>query len=80
MKSSQYDLVNIHKLPPKLVGLLKTAENTSVVGFGVTQQQRDYMLLSAIIANQSAGFSKELSSELKDYFLTLSESLSVNGN
>lgn len=80
MKTSQCDLINIHKLPSKLVELLNTAENTSIVGFGVTQEQRDFMLLSAIIANQDPHFFKELTEEVNEYFTTLSESLSVNGN
>jgi hypothetical protein len=80
LKISQYSVINIHKLPPKLVKLLKTAENTSIVGFGVTQEQRDFMLLSAIIANQDPVFFNELTEEVKEYFSILSESLSVNGN
>ena len=73
MKSSQSSLINIHKLPPKLAELLKTAENTPIVGFGKTQEQRDFMLLSAIIENQDPEFFKKLTKEVKEYFSSLSE-------
>lgn len=77
---SQHDLANIHKLPPKLLTLLNSVEHSSVVGFGKTQQQRDYMLLTAVIASQDCVFAKALTQELKAYFLTLRENLSVSIN
>jgi hypothetical protein len=80
VKLSQCSTINIHKLPPKLVELLKTAECSSIVGFGVTQEQRDFMLFTAIVDNQDSDFFKGLTKEVKEYLLTLSESLSVEGH
>ncbi|MGV2872630.1 hypothetical protein [Colwellia sp. E150_009] len=73
MKPSQSSLIHIHKLPPKLTELLKTAENTPVVGFGKTQEQRDFMLISAILENQDPEFFKKLTKEVKEYFSNLNE-------
>tara|TARA_R110001583_G_scaffold3468_7_gene22129 strand:+ start:20789 stop:21034 length:246 start_codon:yes stop_codon:yes gene_type:complete len=80
VKHSQYSLINIHKLPPKLVELLKAAESTSVVGFGVTQEQQDFMLLKAILENKNSDFFEGLTQEVVEYFLTLSKNLSVSSN
>tara|TARA_R110001592_G_C12622543_1_gene698187 strand:- start:15 stop:260 length:246 start_codon:yes stop_codon:yes gene_type:complete len=80
VKHSQYSLINIHKLPPKLVELLKSAESTSVVGFGVTQEQQDFMLLKAILENKNSDFFEGLTQEVVEYFLTLSKNLSVSSN
>ena len=81
MKSSsfsQHNFIHKHKLPSKLVRLLKSSESSSVVGFGATQEQQDFMLLTALLASQSTIFFEELKQELDEYFLTLSNSLQVN--
>ena len=78
--SSQQTFVHKHKLPPKLVELVKSSDSSSVVGFGTTPEQQDFMLLSAILNSKNIAFVEELKHELDEYFLTLSNSLLVHSN
>ena len=80
MEASQNNLNHTHKLPPKLVELLKVAESTTLVGFGATEEQRDFMLLLAILDNQPADFFEALKQDINEYFLTLSIKLSDSAN
>lgn len=78
MKRSQNSIIHHYKLPPKLIELLKVAETTSLVGFGATQKQQDFMLLIAILSTKTPDFHYSFNKELNDYFATLSDNLSVN--
>ena len=78
MESATYGLIHQHKLPSKLVKLLKEAEVGPIVGFGATQEQRDIMLLTAVVNSQSTAYFEELKQEFDEYFLTLSNSLIAN--
>lgn len=80
MKCLPCGLIHEHKLPSKLIELFKAAENTSLVGFGTTQEQQTFALLSALIDTQDTVFFEELNQELSDFLLTLSDSLLVNSN
>lgn len=75
---SKQTFVHKHKLPSKLVELLNSSDNSSVVGFGETPEQQDFMLLSALLNSKNIDFFEELKDELDEYFLTLSNSLLVN--
>tara|TARA_R110000744_G_scaffold257842_2_gene373216 strand:+ start:6934 stop:7179 length:246 start_codon:yes stop_codon:yes gene_type:complete len=75
MTSAEYRHIHTHKLPPKLIELLKLTERSSIVGFGTTQVQQDLMLLTAILSSKNSVFFEELSQELHDYIVTLSHSL-----
>ena len=72
--------IHQHKLPSKLSELFQAADNTSIVGFGATQTQQEFMLLCAILNSQNSVFFEELNQELHEYFLTLSNDLLVNSN
>jgi hypothetical protein len=78
LKRTQNKIVRHHKLPSKVKELLQTSETTSLVGFGVTPEQQDFMFLSAILSTKTPDFHHKLNKELNDYFLTLGESLIVN--
>jgi len=80
MKSSPYRLTHEHKLPSKLTELFKVAESTSIVGFGATKKQQDFMLLTAFLDSKNSVFLEELTQELDEYFLTLTNDLLVNLN
>ena len=71
-------MISYHKLPPKVIELLKTAESTSLVGFGATQKQQDFMLLIAILSTKNPDFYNAFKTELNEYFSKLSDSLSVS--
>lgn len=76
--SIEQTFVHKHKLPPRLLELLQSSERSSLVGFGATQEQRDFMLVSALLNNQDTDFFQQLKQELDKYFLTLSYSLSAS--
>ncbi len=80
MKSAEYSIIHKHKLPPKLIELLKSSESSSIVGFGATKEQQDFMVLSAILASKNTAFFEDLTKEFDEYLVTLSHSLSVHSN
>lgn len=52
----QQTFAHKHKLPPKLVELLKSSDNLSVIGFGATLEQQNFMLLSALLNSKETDF------------------------
>lgn len=78
MKCIQNKIVRHHKLPSKVKELLQTSETTSLVGFGVTPEQQNFMLFNAILSTKTPDFHHKFNKELSNYFFTLGESLSVN--
>lgn len=78
MKRSQNKRIRYHKLPSKVTELLTIAEKTTLVGFGATPEQQYFMLFTAVFSMKTPDFQHKLNKELSDYFLTLSESLSVD--
>ena len=78
--SSEQALVHKHKLPPKLLELLQSVDHSTVIGFGSTPEQRDFMLLSALLNSQNTSFFQALKHDLDEYFFTLSDSLLVTSD
>lgn len=80
MTLAEYRHIHTHKLPPKLVELLKLSERSSIVGFGTTQEQQDLMLLTAILSSKNSAFFEELSQELDAYTVRLTHSVLLQRN
>jgi len=80
LTSPPQTFVHKHKLPTKLLELLQSSDSSSVIGFGTTPEQQDFMLLSALLDSKNTDFFEELKHELDEYFLTLSNSLLVHSN